>query len=155
MSLLADLGQFKDRLIDGRAIGPVISAPTCSEVRKPVGIARMDYPTQYLGESSRTVGRDVLDWRVSARPVPRGAVSESLAGYGILAGDGPHAHARPTRAAGARAFVRDELQPREAEFERAAGRVPRDWRDQRYDERLAEVGRTPSSDPAQRPTDAV
>jgi len=27
----------------------------------------------------------------------------------------------------ARAFVRDELQPREAEFERAGGRVPRDW----------------------------
>jgi acyl-CoA dehydrogenase len=29
----------------------------------------------------------------------------------------------------ARAFVRDELQPREAEFERAGGRVPRDWGD--------------------------
>ena len=29
----------------------------------------------------------------------------------------------------ARAFVRDELQPREAEFERANGRVPRDWGD--------------------------
>ncbi len=27
----------------------------------------------------------------------------------------------------ARAFVRDVLQPREAEFERASGRVPRDW----------------------------
>ena len=27
----------------------------------------------------------------------------------------------------ARAFVRDELQPREVEFERAGGRVPRDW----------------------------
>ena len=29
----------------------------------------------------------------------------------------------------ARAFVREELQPREAEFERAGGRVPRDWGD--------------------------
>ncbi|HEV7604890.1 MAG TPA: acyl-CoA dehydrogenase family protein, partial [Candidatus Limnocylindrales bacterium] len=29
----------------------------------------------------------------------------------------------------ARAFVEDELQPREAEFERAGGRVPRDWGD--------------------------
>lgn len=27
----------------------------------------------------------------------------------------------------ARAFVQDQLQPREAEFERAGGRVPRDW----------------------------
>jgi hypothetical protein len=27
----------------------------------------------------------------------------------------------------ARAFVEQELQPRELEFERAGGRVPRDW----------------------------
>ena len=29
----------------------------------------------------------------------------------------------------ARRFVEEELQPREVEFERASGRVPRDWRD--------------------------
>ncbi|MFP5343058.1 MAG: acyl-CoA dehydrogenase family protein [Candidatus Limnocylindria bacterium] len=36
----------------------------------------------------------------------------------------PAQHELQARAA---AFVRDELQPREAEFERAGGRVPRDW----------------------------
>ena len=42
--------------------------------------------------------------------------------------DGPDLHARPTRAAGARArFVSDVLQPREVEFERAGGQMPREW----------------------------
>ena len=65
---------------------------------------------------------------VAARPVARDATASLPAPTGRLrAVDLALTPAQLELQARARAFVRDELVPREVAFERAGGRVPRDW----------------------------
>jgi acyl-CoA dehydrogenase len=62
------------------------------------------------------------------RPGPRDASGGASTAWGILGAMDLTLHtAQLELQARARAFVQEELQPREAEFERASGRVPRDW----------------------------
>jgi alkylation response protein AidB-like acyl-CoA dehydrogenase len=71
-----------------------------------------------------------VDLTVPHRPGARDASGGPATGWGMLgAMDFTLSPEQQELQARARAFVRDVLQPREAEFERANGRVPRDWVD--------------------------